>query len=121
MEKQNVTLSLPKDLLKKAKALASNRHMSLSELMRQLLEEKVMKASGYRAAKNRQLKLMRKGLDLGTRGKIAFSRDELRRDKPIAKIGYFEGIQTRIPLKDTVQFVGDIVSPAIKKDRKASK
>jgi hypothetical protein len=45
MEKQNVTLSLPKDFLKKAKVLAARHHLSLSELIRQLLEEKVFLSS----------------------------------------------------------------------------
>jgi hypothetical protein len=116
MEKQNVTLSLPKGLLKKAKVLAAKNHLSLSELMKQLLEEKVRKASGYLTAKNRQLKLLCNGLDLGTKGKIAFSRDELYDGKPIAEVAPYESNQTGIPLKDTVQFVRDIVSPVTEKD-----
>jgi hypothetical protein len=121
MEKQNITLSLPKDLLRKAKLMAARNHLSLSEFMRQLLEEEVMKESGYRAAKNRHLKMLRQGLDLGTKGKIAFSREELYSGRPTDKLVLYEGDQTRIPLKDTVQFVGDIVSPKIRKARKASR
>jgi len=77
MEKQNVTLSLPKSLLKKAKALAASKEKSLSELMKESLEEKVKETTGYQKAKDRQLRLLRKGFNLGTKGEITISREEL--------------------------------------------
>ncbi|MBW2367739.1 MAG: CopG family transcriptional regulator [Deltaproteobacteria bacterium] len=77
MEKQNVTLSLPKNLLQKAKILAARHEKSLSELIRQSLEEKVRQETGYNAAKQRQLRLLKSGMDLGTMGKIATTREEL--------------------------------------------
>lgn len=77
MEKQNVTLSMPKPLLRKAKVLAASREKSLSELLRESLEEKIRNASGYNQAKKRQLKLLNKGIDLGSKGNLSFSRDEL--------------------------------------------
>jgi hypothetical protein len=77
MEKQNVTLSLPKALLKKAKMLATSRDESLSEFLRGSLEEKVKEASGYSRARTRQLRLLNEGLDLGTGGRIDVSRDQL--------------------------------------------
>lgn len=77
MERQNVTLSLPKALLKKAKTLAVMEDRSLSELLRETLEEKVKEATGYQRAKERQIALMEKGVDLGSKGKITFSREEL--------------------------------------------
>lgn len=77
MEKQNVTLSLPKGLLKKAKMIAASRHKSLSEFLRESLEERIRESSGYRTARLRQLKLLKEGFDLGTRGQIGFTRDEL--------------------------------------------
>jgi len=77
MERQNVTLSLPKSLLKKAKALAASKEKSLSELMRESLEERVKEAAGYQRAKERQLRLLRRGFDLGTRGKITILREKL--------------------------------------------
>ena len=76
MERQNVTLSLPKLLLKKAKVIAASREKSLSELLRESLEEKVREANGYKKARQRQLKLLKEGLDLGTKGDIATTRDE---------------------------------------------
>jgi metal-responsive CopG/Arc/MetJ family transcriptional regulator len=77
MERQNVTLSLPKQLLKKAKAIAASKEKSLSELMRESLEEKVREATGYRKAMERQLKLMEKGFDFGIKEKITISREEI--------------------------------------------
>ena len=77
MERQNVTLSLPKSLLKKAKTLSKKQDRSLSELLRETLEEKVMQKSGYQRARERQIALMKKGFDMGSKGKIAATREEL--------------------------------------------
>ena len=77
MEKQNVTLSIPRPLLKQAKVLAASQDKSLSQLLRESLEEKVREEADYNKARRRQLKLLKKGLDLGTRGKMKITRDEL--------------------------------------------
>ncbi|MEA3222184.1 MAG: DUF6364 family protein [Thermodesulfobacteriota bacterium] len=77
MDRQNVTLSLPKSLLKKAKAIAADSNKSLSKLLRESLDEKVREATGYSKARNRQLRLLEKGFDLGTKGSIATTREEL--------------------------------------------
>lgn len=77
MERQNVTLSLPKALLKKAKTLAIKEDRSLSELLRETLEERVKQESGYQRARERQVALMKKGFDLGSKGKITITREEL--------------------------------------------
>ena len=77
MARQNVTLSLPKSLLKRAKVLAATRETSLSELMRKSLEDRVREANGYNRARLRQLKLLQEGLDLGTKGLIKTTREEI--------------------------------------------
>ena len=77
MEKQNVTLSIPRYLLKQAKIIAAGQDKSLSQLMRESLEEKVREEADYDKARKRQLRLLKKGLDLGTGGQIKSSRDEL--------------------------------------------
>ncbi|MCK4762414.1 MAG: CopG family transcriptional regulator [Candidatus Aminicenantes bacterium] len=77
MERQNVTISLPKVLLKRAKVVAALREKSLSELLRESLEEKVRETTGYKKAKNRQIGILHEGLDLGTHGSITVSRGEL--------------------------------------------
>ena len=77
MERQNVTLSLPKSLLRKAKAVAAEEDKSLSEFIRESLHEKIEKDTGYKEAMERQIKLMKKGFDLGTKGHITWTREEL--------------------------------------------
>lgn len=77
MEKQNLTISLPKALLKKAKALAAKRETSLSQLIRRTLEEEVGEATGYRKARDRQLRLLDHGLNMGSRGHMSATREEL--------------------------------------------
>ncbi len=81
MDRQNVTLSLPKTLLKKAKIVAAQEEKSLSELMREVLGKKVEQQTGYQKAKRRHLSLLKKGLNLGTKGRTSYTRDELH-DRP---------------------------------------
>ena len=77
MEKQNVTLSIPKTLLKRAKIAAAGKEKSLSQFLSESLEEKVREETGYNSAKKRQLRLLKKGLHLGTQGRVKTTRDEL--------------------------------------------
>ncbi len=77
MEKQNITLSLPKSLLKKAKLLAVEEETSFNELVRRCLEQRVGAAGGYEKARRRQLKLLEGGFDLGTNGSISVAREEV--------------------------------------------
>jgi metal-responsive CopG/Arc/MetJ family transcriptional regulator len=81
MERQNVTLSLPKALLKKVKTLAVMKDRSLSDLLRETLEEKVQEETGYLKAKKRQMALMEKGFDLGTKGNKVVSREDIHARK----------------------------------------
>jgi hypothetical protein len=74
---RNITLSLPRPLLSKAKLAAVRQDKSLSKFMREALERKIEEASGYQKAKQRQLDLLSQGLDLGTGGRIAAAREEL--------------------------------------------
>jgi len=50
MEKQNVTLSIPKVLLRQAKIIASSQDKSLSQFLKESLEEKVREESDYNKA-----------------------------------------------------------------------
>ena len=77
MDRQNVTLSVSKSLLRKAKVVAAQEEKSLSELIREALERKVSQSSGYQRARQRHTALLRKGLALGTQGHWRISRDEL--------------------------------------------
>ncbi|MCE7871745.1 CopG family transcriptional regulator [bacterium CPR1] len=76
-EKRNVTLSMPAGLIRSAKRLAVDQGTSLSGLMIEALEQLVARGAGYEEAMEEELKLMDEGLDLGTRGRISWSRDEL--------------------------------------------
>jgi len=77
MEKQNLTLSIPKALLKKAKILAARREVSLSELVREAIEERVREDSGYQKARRRHTHTLMKSFDLGTNGSLGVSREAL--------------------------------------------
>ena len=75
--KQNVTLSIPKETLHKARLLAVERNTSLSAMLVTAIEEIVAKAGAYELAKERQLALMEQGFNWGTGGKATWTRDEL--------------------------------------------
>lgn len=75
--KQNITLSIPREVLRKAKHIAMERDTSLSGLLTAMLVELVEREDAYEQSKQRQLTLLEKGLDLGTNGRITWSREEL--------------------------------------------
>jgi hypothetical protein len=74
---QNVTLAIPKDVLRKAKILAVQRNTSLSALLTQTLADLVTHQENYEQAHQRNLSFLRSGLDLGTHGKVNWKREEL--------------------------------------------
>lgn len=77
MKKRNVTLSLPEDLIRKAKLQAVKESKSLNQFVCEAMEYRVERESGYRSAMQRHLRLLEKGTDLGTRGKISITREDL--------------------------------------------
>jgi hypothetical protein len=77
MEMQNITLSVPKEILYKAKRVALDKRTSLSGLLTQALTEIVESAETYDVARHRQTALLERGLDLGTRGTIGWAREDL--------------------------------------------
>lgn len=77
MEKQNITLSLPKDLLQKAKIIAVKRNTSLSGLLRDYLNDIVKKDEAYDIAKVRHQRILNRGFDFNLKGKIPWMREEL--------------------------------------------
>jgi polyhydroxyalkanoate synthesis regulator phasin len=77
MEKQNITLSLPKEILKKGKMLAAKKGTSFNELVRELLQMTTENEEEYRTSADRQIKRMKEGIQLGTKGKISWQRDQL--------------------------------------------
>ena len=77
MERENVTISLPAPLIKEAKHLAVDRGISLSKLVGTLLEEQLDSGRRYQEAKERALKLMKRGFPLGLDSQPRPTRDEL--------------------------------------------
>lgn len=78
MEKtQNVTLAIPKDVLRKAKILAVQKNTSLSGLLTQALVDLVTQQNAYEQACLRNLALLQRGLGLGTQGQVPWKRDDL--------------------------------------------
>ena len=76
-ERQNLTLSLPKEVVREVKVIAAQRDTSISALMTRMLRELVDEERGYRAARERSLRRLGEGCDLGTGGKVHWTRDEL--------------------------------------------
>lgn len=74
---QNVTLAIPKDILRKAKILAVQRNTSLSGLLTQTLTELVSRQENYEQARQRNLELLRRGLDLGSQGTPSWTREDI--------------------------------------------
>jgi len=74
-EKQNVTVSLSKEVLKKAKILAARRETSISGLLAQQIELLVSNDEAYERAARQALALLDQGFHLG--GVIRSTRDEL--------------------------------------------
>lgn len=74
-EKQNVTISLSRQILKKVKILAARRETSISGLLAQEIEWLVGDEEAYERAERQALALLEKGFHLG--GKIPAGRDEL--------------------------------------------
>lgn len=63
MERQNITLSVPKDLLRKAKITAAERGTSVTALVIELLREEMELEREYSEAQKRELETMEGGLD----------------------------------------------------------
>ena len=75
--RQNVTLSIPQDILRKAKAEAVRRKISLSGLFTQLLNEAFEREYQYQNARQRQLAWLKQGWNLGSGGRATWTREEL--------------------------------------------
>ncbi len=74
---QNVTLAIPKHILRKAKILAVQKNTSLSRLLTRTLEELVEREEDYEQARKHNLEMLKSGFDLGTQGMKSWKREEL--------------------------------------------
>lgn len=75
-ERWNVTISLSREMLKKAKALAARRKTSLSGLVAEQIESLVGEEEAYERARREALAMLEKGFRMG--GRITAKREELR-------------------------------------------
>ena len=73
--KQNITLALDKELLKKVKVLAAKRDTSVTHLLTKQLDRIVSEEDHYESSKKRALARLKKGFHLG--GRILAQREEL--------------------------------------------
>ena len=77
METQNITLSLPREVLVRVKVIAARRQTSVSRMLTQMLERLVQQENTYERASRRHVQRLEEGMDLGTRGDVLTGRDEL--------------------------------------------
>ncbi len=77
MENQNITLSLPKDILLKVKLIAVRRQISVSGLLTQTLERLVHQEEAFSRARERHLEWLEEAADLGTGGAAPAGREAL--------------------------------------------
>jgi len=77
METQNITLAIPKKTLQKIKVIAAKRNSSISRLVTDALEQLANEESNYGEARERQIKQIREGLNLGYGNDKLPNRDEL--------------------------------------------
>ena len=75
--KQNITLALPADTLRRLKVLAAERGTSISRMVTETLDEILDRESGYDQAQRRSLATLEHGWNLGTNGRVDWGRDEL--------------------------------------------
>lgn len=74
MSKQNLTVSLPRQTIRKAKILAAKRGSSISGLLAEQIESLVGEDEVYEQAKRQATALLDQGFHLG--GAIRSTRDE---------------------------------------------
>jgi len=74
---QNVTLSVPRELLRRVKRLAADRDTSVSALMTEALSRLADEDRRYSVAQKRALAAMKSARSLGTRGRRTWTRGEL--------------------------------------------
>jgi hypothetical protein len=73
--KQNITLSLDKELIKKARIIAAQKETSITRMLAEELKQLVDKEEKYRRAKIKAIVQLNTGFHLG--GEIIATREEL--------------------------------------------
>ncbi|MBW1981734.1 MAG: hypothetical protein JRJ12_10995 [Deltaproteobacteria bacterium] len=73
--KQNITLSLEKEIIRKGKVLAAQKDTSVSKMLGEMLRRELEKEEQYEAARRNALQNLKKGFHLG--GAITWKREDL--------------------------------------------
>ena len=73
-QKQNLTVSLERETIQKAKVLAARRNTSVTRLLADYVEEMVAEDEKYDAAQRAALDYLKKGFPMG--GQIAADRED---------------------------------------------
>jgi hypothetical protein len=73
--KQNITLAIEKEILRKGKLIAAQNDTSISKMLSDQLKEMIDKEEQYQAARRKALHALKKGFHLG--GKITWRREDL--------------------------------------------
>jgi predicted transcriptional regulator len=73
--KQNITLSVDKEVLRKGKILAAKKETSISKMLAEALGRTVEKEDSYEAAKRNALSTLKRGFHLG--GRMNWQREDL--------------------------------------------
>lgn len=73
--KQNITLSIEKEIIKKGKVIAAQKDTSISTMLSDQLKQIIEEEEQYDAAKRSALQNLRKGFHLG--GRINWKREDL--------------------------------------------
>ena len=73
--KQNITLSIEKDIIKKGELIAAQKGTSLSKMLSEHLKQIIHREKHYEAAKRSALHTLKRGFNLG--GRISWRREDL--------------------------------------------
>ena len=73
--KQNITLAIEKEILRKGKLIAAQNDTSISKMLSDQLKEMIDREEQYQAARRKALHALKKGFHLG--GKITWRREDL--------------------------------------------
>lgn len=73
--KQNITLSVDKEVLRKGRILAARKETTISKMLAEALGRTVEKEESYEAAKRNALNTLRRGFHLG--GRMSWEREDL--------------------------------------------
>src|SRR5260221_1430870 len=95
MANRNITLSLPEEDLQRAQIIHIRRGRSLSELLTRMIKELADQETGYAGARARSLARLEQGRNLGTEGRVRWSRDELHERYPQLRGHQYPGVRAR--------------------------